>query len=86
MQQVRASFLNVTINIVTNATSRLYTAWTHHPNVWVHVVKLFTNTLVPRSIIMYEHALSVSSSNTLVLEDDLLIHPQAYDTLKYSLD
>ena len=71
--RLRPNFPGVPIHIVTNQTSPRFGAW----DVTVHVVTGLSPQLKARSIAMYEYALSVSARDVLVLEDDVLLRPEA---------
>ena len=79
MRQVRRLFPAVPAHVVTNTPLRAYTRWASEPNVSVHVLSAARALpLKARSILMYEYALSVSpSTDVLVLEDDVTLHPRA---------
>lgn len=86
MHQVSKTFPSKRIHVVTNQTHHLYTPWTRLPNVDVHVVDVSWSVgLKEKSIAMYEYALSISTTNTLVLEDDLIVSPFANSILMNAL-
>ena len=77
MRQVRMRFPEVHTHVVTNVTASTYMKWVNVPNVSVHLVPIPQLSIKAKSILMYEYALSVSSSDILVIEDDVTVHPNA---------
>lgn len=83
IRAISTNFPNTTLHVVTVQPDRLYTPWTEMVD--VHILNVAPPSLRLRSIAMYEYAMSLSSTNVMVIEDDVLVHTSAYSRFQEAI-